>query len=159
MAKILLVYQSESGNTQAMAEAVAEGVRTTDVEVEVKPLDQARVEDLPDYDGIILGTPTYFASMTAEVKRFVDDSIKVFKQLEGKVGAAFSSSGDLGGGSESAVIDVLRVFLVHGMVVPGFCTGGHYGPVSVGAPDEERKAACRAMGARVALLVSRLAEN
>ena len=158
MASILLIYQSGTGNTKAMAEAVAKGVRSVGVAVDLKPLAQASVDDLPDYDGIIIGTPTYFASMTAEVKRLIDDSIKYYKKLQGKVGAAFASSGDLGGGAETAVMDILRAFLVHGMIVPGFETGGHYGPVSVGAPDEDRKEVCERMGAQVAKLVLRLSD-
>ncbi|MBN1858161.1 NAD(P)H-dependent oxidoreductase [Candidatus Bipolaricaulota bacterium] len=158
MASILLIYHSGTGNTKAMAEAVAKGVRSVGVEVDLKPLEQASVDDLPNYDGIVIGTPTYFASMTAEVKRFIDDSIKYYTKLQGKVGAAFASSGDLGGGAETAVMDILRAFLVHGMIVPGFETGGHYGPVSVGAPDEGRKEVCERMGAQVAKLVVRLSD-
>ena len=94
--------------------------------------------------------------MSAEIKRFIDDSIAHYQKLEGKVGAAFASSGDLGGGAETAILDVLRSLLVHGMVVPGFETGGHYGPVSVGPPDEDRKEVCRSMGARIARVVKKL---
>ena len=156
MANILLIYQSNTGNTKAMAEAVAKGARSAGVDVDIKPLAQASVDDLPQYDGIIIGTPTYFASVSAEIKRFIDDSIKYYKKLQGKVGAAFASSGDLGGGAETAVLDTLRTFWVHGMIVPGYATGGHYGPVSVGAPDDDRKEVCEQMGAQVAKLVLRL---
>jgi NAD(P)H dehydrogenase (quinone) len=76
--------------------------------------------------------------------------------LEGKVGAAFASSGDLGGGGETAILDILRAFLVHGMIVPGFTSGGYYGPISVGAPTEERKKVCTEFGAKVARLIKRL---
>ena len=156
MANILLIYQSNTGNTKAMAEAVAKGARGAGVEVDIKTLAQASVDDLPQYDGIIIGTPTYFASVTAEIKRFIDDSIKYYKKLQGKVGAAFASSGDLGGGAETAILDILRAFWVHGMIVPGYETGGHYGPISVGAPDDDRKGVCERMGAQVARLVLRL---
>jgi len=101
--------------------------------------------------------PTHFAAVSAEVKKFIDESIKHFGKLEGKVGAAFSSSGDLGGGSETAILDILRAFLVHGMIIQGATSGGHYGPVSVGAPNQERKEICEALGTRVAKLVKRLA--
>ncbi len=156
MAKVLILYHSKTGNTEAMAKAVAAGVKKEGVEVVLKRLEEASVDDLPKFDGIILGSPTYFASMSAETKRFVDDSIKYYPKLAGKVGAAFSSSGDLGGGSETAVLDLLRAFLVHGMVVPGYTSGGHYGPVSVGAPDADRKKVCQAMGETVAKLVKTL---
>jgi NAD(P)H dehydrogenase (quinone) len=156
MQKILIIYQSKTGNTQAMAEAVEDGVKKEGLEVIRKKIEDASVDDLLEPDGIIIGSPTYFAATTAEVKKFVDESIKHFRKLEGKVGAAFASCGDLGGGGETAILDILRAFLVHGMIVPGFVSGGHYGPVSVGAPDEERKQVCRAMGSRIAKLVKML---
>jgi NAD(P)H dehydrogenase (quinone) len=156
MAKILILYQSKTGNTQAMAEAVEVGVKKEGVEVTRKKIEDAHVDDLLEPEGIIIGSPTYFAATTAEIKKFVDDSIKHFKKLEGKVGAAFASSGDLGGGGETAILDILRAFLVHGMIVPGFLSGGHYGPVSVGAPDQKRKEVCMQFGSKVARLVQRL---
>lgn len=159
MAKVLIIYHSKTGNTEAMAKAVETGVKREGLEVIRKRIEEASVDDLLEADGIIIGSPTYFAGAAAEVKKFVDESIKHFGKLEGKVGAAFASSGDLGGGSETAILDILRAFLVHGMIVPGSRTGGHYGPVSVGAPNQERKEICEALGVRVAKLVKRLAKN
>ena len=156
MPKILIIYQSKTGNTEKMAEAVEAGVKKEGVEVLRKRIENAKVDDLLDADGIIIGTPTYFAGTTAEIKKFIDQSIKHFKKLEGKIGAAFTSSGDLGGGNETALLDILRAFLVHGMIVPGFTSGGHYGPVSVGAPNEERKKICTEFGGKVARLVKRI---
>ncbi|MFH1766365.1 MAG: flavodoxin family protein [Gemmatimonadota bacterium] len=159
MARILIIYQSKTGNTRAMAEAVEAGVRKEGVEVIKKKIEDAHVDDLLETDGVIIGSPTYFAATTAEIKRFVDDSIKHFKKLEGKVGAAFASAGGVGGGGETAILDILRAFLVHGMIVPGFLSGGHYGPLSVGAPNQERKKVCEAFGAKVATLVKRLSST
>jgi NAD(P)H dehydrogenase (quinone) len=156
MPKVLIVYQSKTGNTEAMAEAVEAGVRKEGVDVIRKRIEDTNVDHLLEPDGIIIGSPTYFAATTGQIKKFIDESIKHFGKLEGKVGAAFASSGDLGGGSETAVLDILRAFLVHGMIIPGFTSGGHYGPVSVGAPDEERKKICIEFGARVAKLVKKL---
>jgi NAD(P)H dehydrogenase (quinone) len=156
MARVIIIYQSKTGNTAAMAESVEEGVKKEGVEVVRKKIEDASVDDLLEPEGIIIGSPTYFAATTAEVKRFVDDSIKHFKRLEGKVGAAFVSCGDLGGGSETAILDILRAFLVHGMIVPGFVSGGHYGPVSVGSPNEERKRVCVEFGAKVAEVVKKV---
>ena len=158
MAKILLIYQSKSGNTKAMAEAVEAGVKSEGVEVTCKKIEEASVDELPQADGIIIGSPTYFAGTTAEVKRFVDDSIKYYRKLNGKVGAAFASCGVLGGGGETAILDILRAFLVQGMIVPGFTSGGHYGPVSAGRPDEALKEACQEFGATVARLVKKLSD-
>lgn len=158
MAKILLIYESKTGNTRKMAEAVEAGMLTEGVDVVVKQIEEASVDDLLDPDGIVIGSPTYFAAATSEIKKFIDDSIKHFKKLEGKAGAAFASSGDLGGGAETAILDILRAFLVHGMVIQGCLSGGHYGPVSTGAPDEERKKICRDFGARFARFVKRLSK-
>ncbi len=156
MAKILIVYHSQSGNTAAMAEAVAEGVKKAGVELVIKRVQETDVDDFLEPDGIIIGSPTYFAATTAEIKRLIDDSIKHYKRLEGKVGAAFASAGGIGGGGETAILDILRAFLVHGMIVPGFVSGGHYGPLSIGKPDEDRKKVCMAFGQNVADIVKRL---
>jgi len=157
MAKILLIYESKTGNTRKMAEAVEAGMLTEGVDVVVKQIEEASVDDLLDPDGIVIGSPTYFAAITSRIKKFIDDSIKHFKKLEGKAGAAFASSGDLGGGAETAILDILRAFLVHGMVIQG-CSPGALGPVSTGTPDEERKKICRDFGARFARFVKRLSK-
>jgi NAD(P)H dehydrogenase (quinone) len=156
MPKVLIIYKSKTGNTEAMAEAVEAGVKKESLEVIRKRIEDASLDDLLEPEGIIIGTPTYFGATTAEVKKFIDESIKHFGKLEGKVGAAFASSGDLGGGNETAILDILRAFLVHGMIIQGFTSGGHYGPVSVGAPSGERKKVCIEFGAKVAKLVKRL---
>ena len=156
MVKILIIYQSKTGHTELMSEAVEAGIKREGVSVIRKKIEKTTLEDLLEPQGIIVGTPTYFAATTAEIKKLIDESIKHFGKLEGKVGAAFSSSGDLGGGGETANLDILRAFLVHGMIVRGFTSGGHYGPVSVGAPDEERKKVCREFGGRVAKLVKKI---
>lgn len=103
-----------------MAELVAEGVRSEpNVKVEVEALQQAKPEELLDVDAVIIGSPTYYGTMAAEVKQFIDESIKFHGQLEGKVGGAFSSSGAVGGGNETTIIDILKSLLIHGMVVQG----------------------------------------
>lgn len=156
MARILIIYQSKTGNTERMSEAVEAGIKGEGVSVIRKRIENTTLEDLLEPQGIIVGTPTYFGATTAEFKKLIDESIKYFPKLEGKVGAAFASSGDLGGGGETAILDILRAFLVHGMIVPGFTSGGHYGPVSVGAPNIEREKVCTEFGARMARLIKRL---
>ena len=87
MAKILVVYDSRSGNTEALASAVAKGAESTgDVEVTVKKAEQTKPTDLLAADGIIMGSPTYFGQMSAKLKFLIDQSVQVHKQLEGKVG-------------------------------------------------------------------------
>lgn len=156
MARILIIYQSKTGNTERMSEAVEAGIKKEGVSVVRKKIEKTTLDDLLEPQGVIIGTPTYFGATTAEIKKLIDESIKRFGKLEGKVGAAFASSGDLGGGGETAILDILRAFLVHGMIVPGFTSGGHYGPVSVGTPNKERKRVCIEFGTKVARLVKRL---
>lgn len=158
MAKILIVYYSKSGNTEKMAEMVAEGVREEgSVDVELKKVEKTKVSELLDIDGIILGSPTYYGSMAWPVKRFLDESVKHHGKLKGKVGAAFTSSGVLGGGNETTIMDMLKGLLIHGMVIQGDSSGDHYGPVSIGVPDDRSYKNCLKLGKRTAQLVSRLA--
>ena len=156
MAKVLIVYYSHTGNTRKMAELVADGVRKGGGEAVVKPVDEASVDELKSADGIILGSPTYYGTMAAEIKRFVDDSVKYHGSLVGKVGGAFSSSGAPGGGNETTVLDMVKALLIHGMIIPGNVDGDHYGPIAVGAPDKRSAAQCVRMGRIVAELAGRL---
>ncbi len=154
--KVLIVYFSRSGNTARMAEMVAEGVRQGGAEPAVKPVAEARISDLTEAQGLILGSPTYYGSMAAEIKRFIDASVKLHGQLNGKVGGAFTSSGGIAGGNETAVLDMLKALLIHGMVIPGNSNGDHYGPVAVGAPDQRAAEQCRQMGKLVGQLTVKL---
>ncbi len=154
--KVLIVFFSRSGNTARMADMVAEGVRQGGADPAVKPVAEARISDLTEAQGIILGSPTYYGSMAAEIKRFIDASVKLHGQLNGKVGGAFTSSGGIAGGNETAVLDMLKAMLIHGMVIPGNSSGDHYGPVAVGAPDQRASEQCRQMGKIVGQLTVKL---
>ena len=156
MAKILIVYYSRSGNTKKMAFLVESGVKTEGVEVDLKDVSKTRAEELPDYDGIIIGSPTYYGSMAAEIKKLLDDSVSFHGQLEGKVGAAFSSAANIGGGNETTITDILKAMLIHGMIIRGNSQGDHYGPVSIGSPDKRVEGQCKTLGQRTAALVKRL---
>ena len=135
MVKILVVYYSKTGNTEEMAKAVEKGLCSEDVDCIRKKVEETIVDELPAYDGVIVGSPTYFGTMAAEMKKFFDESIKYFGKLDGKVGGAFASSGTLGGGNETTVLDILKALLIHGMVIQGKSKGGHhFGPVSIGRP-------------------------
>lgn len=160
MVKVLIIYYSRSGNTKKMAESIANGVRKEkSIEVEVKPVKDVRVEELLDADGIVIGSPTYYGSMASEVKKLLDDSIKFHGKLDGKIGGAFSSSGNIGGGNETTIMDILKALLIHGMIVQGTPRGDHYGPVAVGKPDERSKNLCIKYGQRIARLVLRLSHT
>ena len=156
MLKILIIYFSKTGNTEKMAQAVAEGVKGEGGTVEVKKVKDAKVDELLDASGIIIGSPTYFGTMAAEIKSFLDESVKHFGKLKGKVGAGFSSSALIGGGNETTVLDILKALLIHGMIVEGNTDGGHYGPVAIGAPDERCSRECKKLGQRVTQLAKKL---
>ncbi len=154
--KVLVVYYSRSGNTKKMAELVAKGAREAGAEVTVQDVTRTKADELIEYDGIIIGTPVYYGSMAAELKKLIDDSVRFHGRFEGKVGAAFSSSANIGGGNETAILTILNAFLIHGMIVQGISAGDHYGPVSILDPDERARKQCTALGARVAKLLDRL---
>jgi len=156
MAKVLIVFFSRSGNTEKMAHHVQEGVGASGAEVVVKPVADTGVDELLEADGIILGSPTYYGTMAAEIKRLLDDSVKLHGQLVGKVGGAFSSSANPGGGNETTVIDMLKALLIHGMIIPGNANGDHYGPIAVGAPDKRSAGVCVQMGRIVGELAVKL---
>lgn len=157
MVKVLIVYDSKSGNTAKMAEAVAEGAKVVkNVMVEVKKVDNATPEDLVDADGIVLGSPDYFGQMTGAMKAFIDRSVKVHGKLEGKVGGAFTSSGGTASGAETTLLSILEALLVHGMVVQGRSDDKHYGCAAVGAPKAKELSDCKKLGIRVAALTLKL---
>jgi len=156
MSKILVVYYSKTGNTRKMAEFVAEGVKEEGLEAILKSTDEAKPEDFLQVDGIIAGSPTYFGLPAAEIKKLFDESVKYFGKLEGKVGGAFTSSANIGGGNETTIMGIIQMMLIHGMIVQGTTLSGHYGPVAIGSPDEKCKEECKALGRRVARLVKKL---
>lgn len=156
MIKILIIYYSETGNTEKMARSVQEGIKQEGINVELNEVKKVKVESLLEADGIIVGSPTYYGSMAADIKRFFDKSVKLHGKLKGKVGAAFSSSFNIGGGNETTIMDILKVFLVHGMIIEGNSVGDHYGPVAIGEPDERSSSQCKELGRRVTKLVKRL---
>ncbi len=158
MAKILIIYYSKSGNTQKMAELIGDSARKEQVEVEIKSVEDTKADDLLKVDAIIIGSPTYYGSMAAQVKQLFDDSVRFHGKLDGKVGAAFSSSANIGGGNETTISDILNAMLIHGMIIQGDHQGDHYGPVSIGAPDARATKLCLRLGQRVAALTKKLSK-
>jgi NAD(P)H dehydrogenase (quinone) len=156
MPKIIVIYYSRSGNTEKMAKAIGEGVEKEGLEVVVKNVKNANVDELLKYEGIIIGSPTYYGTMASEIKKLLDDSVKFHGELESKVGAAFSSSANIAGGNETTVLDILNAMLIHGMIIQGDPQGDHYGPVAIGAPDNRSTKECIRLGQRVAELVKRI---
>jgi NAD(P)H dehydrogenase (quinone) len=156
MSKALVVWYSRTGHTRRMAELIGEGITKEGVEADVRDVKDVPVDSLAGYDAFVIGSPTYYGTMAAEIKKLLDDSVKLHGKLDGRVGAAFASSHQIGGGNETTILDILDALLIHGMVIQGDPQGDHYGPVAIQAPDERAEKQCRRLGRRVALLVKRL---
>ena len=157
--QVLILYYSKGGNTKRLAEAILEGVKEVgDVDPILKHTDEVTKEDFLASDGIIAGSPVYFGVMAAQLKKVFDEFVGVRKKMEGKVGAAFTTSGDPTGGKETTMLSILQTLLIYGMVIVGdpMSATGHYGTACVGAPDEKAKENGIKLGRRVAELVKRL---
>ena len=157
MAKMLICYYSRTKHTRHMAEAVADGARkVSGLQVDLKAVAQTKADELLGYDAILMGSPTYYGSMAAELKKLLDESVAFHGKLEGKVGGAFSSSANVGGGNETTVLDIINAMLIHGMVVQGNSAGDHYGPVAIGDVDERSREQCAQLGRRAGELAVKL---
>jgi NAD(P)H dehydrogenase (quinone) len=198
MTKVLVLYYSSYGHIETMAQAVAEGVREAGAEAVIKrvpelvpeevarksgfKLDQAApiatVDELPNYDAIILGVPTRFGNMPAQMKNFLDQTGGLWFQgkLIGKVGSVFTSTATQHGGQESTILSTQIVLLHQGMVIVGLpysfqgqmslseITGGSpYGASTIAAgdgsrqPSENELAGARFQGKHVAGIAAKLA--
>ena len=153
---VLVCYYSKTGNTEKMAQIIAKRMEEQDLAVDLKRVEETKVDDLLEYDCVILGSPTYYGSMAWPIKKLLDDSIKFHARLKGKVGGAFSSAANVGGGNETTILDILNAFLIHGMIIRGDHRGDHYGPVSIDFPDERASECCRQYAENLAELVKKL---
>lgn len=156
MSSVLIVYYSRTGNTEKMANAIEKAIKDDGINVVKKKVEEIHVDELLKYDGIIIGTPCYYGTMAWQIKKFHDESVKFLGKLSGKVGAAFTSSANIGGGNETAILSILEALLIHGMVVQGEPRGDHYGPVAINAPDKRALECCERMAKNVAKLVKKL---
>ena len=156
MVRMLICYYSRSGNTKKMAYLIQKGAMEEDVDVDTKDVKDVKVDDLLGYDGIIIGSPTYYGLPAAEVKSLLDKSVKHHGKLSGKVGGAFASSANIGGGNETTVLAILEALLIHGMTICGDSKWDHYGPVSIEKPDDRVEKVCVRYGKRVAALTKKL---
>ena len=141
MAKVLVLYYSTYGHIETMAQAVAEGVRSTGAAVDLKKvpetvpdalakaahfkLDQsaalATVADLEHYDAIIVGAPTRFGRMPGQMASFLDQAGGLWARgaLHGKVGGAFTSTATQHGGQEVTLFSIITNLMHFGMVIVG----------------------------------------
>lgn len=155
MVKILVIYYSKTGHTEELAKYVVDGIKDSGGVAVLKKVSEIDAKELPDYDGIVIGSPVYFGNMASEVKRLIDDSISVRRKLEGKVGATFVTSRHRTGGKETTMLSILEAMLIHGMVVVGdpIEVGGHYG--AAGTDDQAKKEAF-GLGKRVTEIAEKL---
>jgi len=154
MAKVLIVYYSRTGNTEAMATAIAKAVTEEGLDVVCKKVKDVAVDELLEADGLIVGSPTYYGTMAASVKRLLDASVKHHGKLDGKVGAAFASAAATG--QETTLFSILQALLIHGMIIQGDPEVDHYGVTSMEKPDEQILEKCQRYGQRFATLVKRV---
>ena len=142
MTKVLVLYYSMYGHVETMANAVAAGAREvagTEVDIRRVPelvpeevarkagakLDQAaplaKVEELPNYDAIIFGTPTRFGNMCAQMRNFLDQTGGLWMKgsLVGKVGSVFTSTATQHGGQETTITSFHTTLLHQGMIIVG----------------------------------------
>lgn len=156
MPKALVCYYSRTGNTKKMAVRIAEVLAAEGLETDLKKVEETAAADLAGYDCIILGSPTYYGTMAWEMKKLLDESVKFHGRLRGKVGGAFASSANIGGGNETTVLDLLHALLIHGLVVRGDHRFDHYGPVSIGRPDKRALDCCESHARNLAALAKTL---
>jgi NAD(P)H dehydrogenase (quinone) len=155
MANALVIYYSRGGNTRKMAEAVAGSLKKEGIDTVLKDVKDVPADELAGFQAIVIGSPTYYGTMSAEIKKLFDDSVKLHGKLDGKIGAAFSSSANLAGGNETTILDILKAMLIHGMIIQGDPQGDHYGPAAIGAPDDRSLKECARLGHRVAKLLKK----
>lgn len=197
MAKVLVLYYSSYGHIERLAQAEAEGARRAGANVtlrrvpETVPEDVARnahfkldqqapvatVDELPEYDAIIFGTPTRFGNVAAQMRNFLDQTGRLFATagLAGKVGAVFTSSGLQHWGQETTIQSFHTMLFHHGFVVlgvppatPGLHVvdevsgGSPYGASTIAGPDGSRQPSeneleiARAQGEYVARIAAKL---
>ncbi len=154
MVRVLVIYHSRNGHTELLATRIAEALRGEGLEVTCKKVQDASVDELLDIDGVVIGSPTYYGTMAGEVKSFLDRSVRHHMKLDGKVGAAFATSGSTG--HETTVLSILQALLIHGMIIQGDCKSLHYGVTSTGEAKESDALNCKRFAQRFAALVKRV---
>jgi flavorubredoxin len=140
MPKILILYYSRTGNTEKMANAVAEGARAVintqmDVEYHVNPEDTAR------YDALLVGTSTYYHDMPMDMKQLFEEAAVKGINLKGKTGAAFGSYG-WSGEAPKMVLEIMKLKFEMNVTEPALLV--------LNTPDQKSLELCRALGKRVA---------
>jgi len=156
---VLVTYHSVAGNTEKMAQGVAEGARAVSgTNVVLKRVGEVTGNDLLSSDAVIVGSPVYFGNMSGEVKTFFDNWGLKFglfrdRKMRNKVGGAFATGGSASNGKEVTMLTIFGAMLINQMIVVsgggGFGASATTGPDSPGI-DEKEVAEARDLGKRVA---------
>ncbi|MCR9083670.1 MAG: flavodoxin family protein [Cyclobacteriaceae bacterium] len=117
---LLITYYSQSGNTEQMAEAIAEGAQSIEgLDVKLLPIDQVQQDDLLAASAIILGSPVYNANIAPSVQEFINSWPFEGRPLKDKIGAVFSTGGGMSIGEELVMLNLMHSMLIHGMILVG----------------------------------------
>jgi NAD(P)H dehydrogenase (quinone) len=158
---VLITYHSATGNTEKMAQGVAEGAKAVPgTNVILKRVGEVAGSDLTSSDAVIVGSPVYFGNMSGEVKSFFDNwglqsKFDLFRErkMRNKVGGAFATGGGISNGKEVTILTISAAMLINQMIVVsgggGFGASATTGPDSPGIDDKELTEA-RDLGKRVA---------
>jgi NAD(P)H dehydrogenase (quinone) len=155
---VLVAYHSATGNTEKMAQGVAEGAKSVaGANVTVKRVGEVTADDLLSSDGVIIGSPVYFGNMSGEVKSFLDSWFKMGlfqdRKMRNKVGGTFATGGGFSNGKELTMLTIQAAMVMHQMLVTsgggGFGATATTGPDSPGV-DEKELAEANALGKRIA---------
>ena len=145
--QLLVIYHTGTGRTKRMAEEIGEGAERLGVKVEVKSVEECRLNDLAEADGIVIGSPTYFSNVAWQVKKLIDESITLYRrelQLRDKVGGCFTSSGTRRDGEDCIRMLELAFGFHHRMkTIPGIIRAS-------GDREEEVSKICQQYGMDIA---------
>ncbi len=141
-----------------MAQLVSEGASSVpNMEVRMKFTGEASREDVIWCEGLALGAPTYLGTVPAEMKKFWEDLLPDWQNLDGRIGCAFSSEGGWGGGAELNCQALMTIMMNFGFLVFGVTDysgpqfTAHYGATQAGDPRlEKEQESCRRLGRRLA---------
>jgi NAD(P)H dehydrogenase (quinone) len=155
---VLVAYHSATGNTEKMAQGVADGVRSVPgSSVSVKRVGEVSADDLLSADAVVIGSPVYFGNMSGEVKTFLDSWAKMGlfqdRKMRNKVGGTFATGASFSNGKELTMLTIQAAMVMHQMLVTsgggGFGASATTGPDSPGI-DEKELAEANALGKRIA---------
>lgn len=151
--KVVVIYYSRGGTTKKMAQIINSQLQAEGINSKAVSVSEIAFQELLDYDGVIIGSPTYYGTLAAPIKQFIDESVALHTKLDGKFGAAFSSAANVAGGNETTVLSILEAMLIHGMIIQGDPKGDHYGPVAIGRVDKRCEDNCKRLAQRFAKLL------